>query len=123
MSHAGQSSSLIGTDGRRARAGDCPCWQVWSVVRARNDYDMRGIGLSGYEGLQDDMVAYRLTEEGGVGTCWGTLDTLGRMYEVTLAAALPTGTRRGLGACSTAPSRVTQRKIYFSKVVTTAYST
>ena len=68
MSHAGQSSSLIGTGGRRARAGDCPCWQVWSVVRARNDHDMRGIGLNGSEGLEDDMVADRPNEEGGVGT-------------------------------------------------------
>ena len=66
MSHAGQSSSLIGTDGRRVRAGGCPCWQVWSVVRARNDYDMRGMGLSGYEGLLDDMVADRPNCEGGV---------------------------------------------------------
>lgn len=80
MSHAGQSSSLIGTDGRRAHAGHCPCWQVWSVVRARNDYNKRGHGLSGYEGLQDDMVAERPSEEGGVGTCWGTLDTLGIGY-------------------------------------------
>ena len=88
MSHAGQSSSLIGTDGRRVHAGDCPCWQVWSVVRARNDYDMRGNGLSGYEGLLDDMVADRASCEGGVGTCWGTLDTLDTDgLEVTLAAA------------------------------------
>ena len=114
MSHAGQSSSLIGTDGRRVRAGDCPCWQVWSVVRARNDYDMRGMGLSGYEGLLDDMVADRLSCEGGVGTCWGTLDTFNTLdtdgLEVTLAAALPcpTGTGRGLGleACSTVHSSI-----------------
>ena len=38
---------------------------------------MRGRGLSGYEGLHNNMVAERPTEEGGVGTCWGTLDTLG----------------------------------------------
>lgn len=33
--------------------------------------------MSGSEGLHNDMVAERPTEEGGVGTCMGTFDTLG----------------------------------------------
>lgn len=60
---------------------------------------MRGLGLSGYERLHSDMVAERPTEEGGVGTCWGTFDTLGTLDGVTLAAAFPRGLV-GLGACS-----------------------
>ena len=45
---------------------------------------MRGHELSGHERLHNDMVAGRPTEEGDVGTCWGTLDTFGTLDGVTM---------------------------------------
>ena len=51
MSYADQSSSLIGTGGQRQHARHCRCWQVCSVIRARNDDTATGVELNGDECL------------------------------------------------------------------------